>query len=275
MKEEVIQLMRNEPNPARAMNLLREYLQALVLRSLHESEAFTSLAFVGGTALRFAHGLQRFSEELDFSLLEPAGTYDPEAWLKKVRRDLELAGLAVGIKWNARTTVHKAWLRWEGVLHDAGILPHPGQKLSIKLEIDTRPPEGSVCERRVITRHRLLALNLYDLPSLMAGKCHALITRGYPKGRDWYDLLWYTGRRPAIGPNLRLLQHALDQTQGKGTLEASRWMSLIRARLQQIDIRTLASDVEPFLEHGDDARLLTQENLSAAVTGSGRGAAWN
>ncbi len=265
MREEAIRLVRNEPNPARAMNLLREYLQALVLRSLHESEAFTDLAFVGGTALRFAHGLKRFSEDLDFSV-NPTEQYQPERWLRKLKRDLGLADLDVGVQWNAAAAVHKAWLKWEGVLHDAGISLHPAQKLSIKIEIDTRPPEGAVCERRLITRHRLLALNVHDLPSLMAGKCHALITRGYPKGRDWYDLLWYLGLRPAVDPNLVQLQHALDQTQGDGTLDAFQWRGLILGRLKKLDAGRLASDVEPFLEHGDDVNLLTVQNLGAALS---------
>lgn len=264
MKEEAMELVRDETDPARAMNLLREYLQALVLRSLHESEAFTSLAFVGGTALRFAHGLQRFSEDLDFSLHRAEG-YEPECWLKKVKRDLGLAGLALSIKWNDTTAVHKGWLRWEGVLHEAGISPHRGQKLAIKVEIDTKPPEGAVCERRMVTRHRLLALNLYDLPSLMAGKCHALMTRGYPKGRDWYDLLWYLGRRPAVVPNLVQLQHALDQTQGVGTLDASRWRSLVLERLHATDAARLATDVAPFLEFGKDAEMLSAENLATVL----------
>ena len=264
MKDEAIELLRDEADPARAMNLLREYLQALVLRSLHESEAFTKLAFVGGTALRFAYGLPRFSEDLDFSL-ENVARYEPERWLQKVKRDLGLAGLDLGIKWNANTAVHKAWLRWEGILHGAGISPHPGQKLAIKLEIDTRPPAGAVCERRLVTRHRILALNLYNLPSLMAGKCHALITRGYPKGRDWYDLLWYLGRESAVSPNLIQLQHALDQTQGDGAVDAARWKSLILERLQATDATKLAADVAPFLEHSEDAGMLTSENLSAAI----------
>jgi hypothetical protein len=264
MRDEAIQLIQGQADPARAMNLLREFLQSLVLRSLHESEAFTHLAFVGGTALRFAHGLPRFSEDLDFSLEQPDG-YQPETWLRKVRRDLELADLDVGIRWNAKTTVHKAWLKWEGVLHAAGISPHPSQKLSIKLKIDTRPPAGAICERRAITRHRLLALTVYDLPSLMAGKLHALLTRGYPKGRDWYDLVWYLGLRPAIHPNLLQLQNALDQTQGAGAIDAGQWRDLVAGRIERLDAAALAADVAPFLEHASDASLLSGEHIVAAL----------
>jgi predicted nucleotidyltransferase component of viral defense system len=246
------------------MNLLREFLHALVLRSLHESEAFTKLALVGGTALRFVHGMPRFSEALDFSLEQPDG-YEPERWMRKVKRDLELAGLDVSITWNAKSTVHKAWLKWEGVLREAGLSPRAGQKLAIKVEIDTRPPTGAICERRVVTRHRLLALNLHNLPSLMAGKVHAIVTRSYPKGRDWYDLLWYLGRRPVVEPNPVQLQNALDQTQGIGGLNAADWRSLALDRLRRIDAAQLAADAAPFLEHRDDGSMLTAENLSTAL----------
>ena len=265
MRDEAIQLVQGETDPARAMNALREFLQALTLRSLHESEAFRSLAFVGGTALRFAYGLRRFSEDLDFSLETSAG-YEPERWMAKLKRDMALAGLEPSIRWNAGTTVHKAWIKWEGILYEAGLSPHPSQKLSVKLEIDTRPPAGAVCERQIITRHRLLALQLYDLPSLMAGKSHAIITRGYPKGRDWYDLLWYLGHRPAVEPNLVQLQNALDQTQGEGAFDAREWKSLFLERLRQCSADKLAADVSPFLENAEEAAMLTDENLKVVLT---------
>lgn len=264
MRDEAIQLVESEPDPGKAMNLLREFLQALALRSLHESEAFSNLAFVGGTALRFAHGLRRFSEDLDFSLNHPEA-YEPERWIGKLKRDMERAGLETDITWNARTTVHKAWLKWEGLLRETGLSPHPGQKISIKFEIDTRPPEGAICRRQVITRHRLLALQLYDLPSLMAGKFHAIITRGYPKGRDWYDLLWYLGQRPPVEPNLVQLQNALDQTQGTGRYDAGKWKTLSLERLSRIDAGRLAADVAPFLEDTTEASLLTEENLRSVL----------
>jgi hypothetical protein len=266
MKAEAIQLVASEPDPAKAMNLLREYLQAITLRSLHESEAFSQLAFVGGTALRFAHDLARFSEDLDFSLENPQG-YDPEQWMRKLKRDIELSGLPLSVKWNDRTTVHKAWLKWPGILNAAGLSPRPEQNLSIKLEIDTRPPPGAACTRQIVTNHRLLALQVYELPSLMAGKVHALMTRSYPKGRDWYDLLWYRGHRPAIEPNLEQLQNALDQTQGKGMHDASAWQQLCIDRVEQLDAAVLAADVAPFLERREEIDLLTTENLKAALAG--------
>jgi hypothetical protein len=260
MKEELLALVEGIEDPTRKLNLLREYLQALALRSLHESEAFLNLAFVGGTALRFVHALPRFSEDLDFSLSEPTG-YAPEKWLKKLKHDLGLAGYTASVSWKDRTTVHKSWIKVAGVLYDTGLSPMPNQNLSIKLEIDTRPPAGAGFQKSLITRHRILALQHYDLPSLMAGKVHALLTRAYPKGRDWYDLIWYRGQRPPTDPNLEMLQNALDQTQGPGILNAADWRILLRDRIESLDTAKLVADVRPFLERPAEADLFTRENF--------------
>jgi hypothetical protein len=104
-------------------------------------------------------------------------------------------------------------------------------------------------------------LQHFDLPSLPAGKLHAAITRKYAKGRDWYDLLWYLSQRPPVTPNLRLLQNALDQTQGAGRHDARSWRTLVAARLGRIDAHAIAEDVRQFLERPQDAALLTRENL--------------
>jgi hypothetical protein len=100
----------------------------------------------------------------------------------------------------------------------------------------------------VVTRHLTFFIQHYDLPSLLAGKLHATITRKYAKGRDWYDLLWYLSQRPPVEPNLPLLHHALDQTKGVGQCEARAW-------------RALVSDARPFLERPQEADLLTRDNL--------------
>jgi predicted nucleotidyltransferase component of viral defense system len=260
MKEQALALASAAGDPGAALNRLREYLQALVLRSLHECEAFRPLAFVGGTALRFLHGLPRFSEDLDFSLVSPDG-YDAKAWMLKVKRDLTLAGFEPEVTWNDRKTVNTGWVRVAGLLQEAGLSDMSGQKLAIKVEIDTQPPVGAHCERRVVTRHMTFLVQHYDLPSLLSGKLHALLCRKYAKGRDWYDLLWYLSQQPPVNPNLPLLQNALDQTQGQGVCHANDWIALSKARLELFDPNALAADVLPFLERSQDAALLTPENL--------------
>ena len=257
-------MVRGVTDPSEALNRLREYLQAHVLRSFHECEAFRPLAFVGGTALRFLHGLPRFSEDLDFSLVTAEG-YDGKAWMAKAKRDLALAGFEPEVTWNDRKTVHAGWVRVAGLLHEAGLSGMADQKLAVKVEIDTRPPAGARCERRVVTRHLTFLLQHYDLPSLLAGKLHAAISRTYAKGRDWYDLLWYLSHRPPAEPNLTLLQNALDQTAGRGRFDAQDWKALVRARLAAFDMEAIAADVRPFLERPQDASLLSRDNLLALL----------
>lgn len=265
MKARAIEVAAAIGDPGERLNRLREYLQAFILRSLHESEAFQRLSFVGGTALRFMYGLPRFSEDLDFSLENSQG-YAPQKWLSKLRRDLTFAGFDPTITWNDRKTVHIGWVRVAGLLKEVGLAGTSGQKLSVKLEIDTLPPSGAATENRAVNRHFLMAFRHHDLPSLMAGKVHALCARKYPKGRDWYDLLWYRAQVPPASPNLRLLQAALDQTEGAQRWPAEQWREVLRRRLKALDAEALRDDVAPFLERSADRELLTKEHLVKAIS---------
>ncbi len=266
MKDQALAIARAAGDPIEALNLLREYLQALVLRSLHDCEAFRPLAFVGGTALRFLHGLPRFSEDLDFSLVSTAG-YEAREWMVRVKRDLALAGFEPEVTWNERKVVHVGWVTLRGVMKEAGLAGRADQKLAVKLEIDTRPPAGARLERRVVTRHVTFLVQHLELPSLLAGKLHAVLTRGYPKGRDWYDLMWYLSQRPPVAPNIAALQHALDQTGGAATRDARQWQAMVRERLASLDMQAIRRDVLPFLERQRDADLLTAENLDQLLRG--------
>jgi predicted nucleotidyltransferase component of viral defense system len=264
VKDQALALVEKAKDRGQALNTLREYLQALVLRSFYESEAFRCLTFVGGTALRFLHGLPRFSEDLDFSLVSPEG-YAGQVWMAKVKRDLALAGFTPEVTWNDRQTVHTGWVRLCGLLREAGLSPLADEKLAIKVEVDTRPPEGGHCERQIVTRHLSFLLQYYDPPSLMAGKLHALTTRRYAKGRDWYDLVWYLSQRPPVAPNLTLLENALNQTQGEKHVDARQWREAVRSRLLVMDVKALLEDVGPFLERPQDASMITRENLLALL----------
>ena len=265
MREEALALAHGKADPAQKLNVLREYLQACVLRSLHESEAFACLSFVGGTALRFLYSLPRFSEDLDFSL-ETKDGYEPVPWMEKAKRDLAAAGFDVSASWNDRKTVHVAWFRFSGLLKPAGLSGMADQKLSIKLEVDTRPPAGAATTTEIVSRHNLIfALRHHDLPSLMAGKVHALLVRSYPKGRDWYDFLWYRAQRPPVEPNLALLQSALDQTEGAGKYDAKDWRALVRRRLASLDAAILRADVAPFLERPEEIQWLELPHLESLL----------
>ena len=121
MKAEALGYALESNDPIERTNLLREYVQARSLRSLHESRAFERLSFVGGTALRFLFDLPRYSEDLDFSLEYSAG-YEPLVWMAKLKRDLVRLGFEAELSWNDRKTVHVAWVRVSGILKEAGIV---------------------------------------------------------------------------------------------------------------------------------------------------------
>jgi hypothetical protein len=231
---------------------------------LHDSEAFTALSFVGGTALRFLYQLPRFSEDLGVSLEHPE-TYQPVNWLKRLKRELPLMGCSPTVTWNDRKTVQVAWVKVADLLKDSGLADMAEQKLSIKVEIDTRPPTGARTVTELVTHQFLFTIRHHDLPSLMAGKVHALCIRPYPKGRDWYDLLWYRSQRPAVQPNLVLLQRALDQTEGVGVIDARNWTQYALQRLESFDTKKLAADVRPFLERPQDADAITMDNLDRVL----------
>jgi len=264
MKERALQLVR-ESAPEARRNVLREYLQSHVLFSLQAGRAFEQLAFVGGTALRFLYALRRYSEDLDFSLERPAG-YRFQRFLDRTERDLMNAGFDVTMHPCEADPMHSAFIRFPGLLHEAELSPHRTAKLSIKIEIDTRPPSGAGLEATVIDQHFLLALQHHDLPSLMAGKLHALLTRPYAKGRDIYDLLWYLSRPEPVSPNVLLLRNALAQTDWAGAqVTALSWRAVIERRLHEIDSTSAADDVGPFLESPEERALLTRKNVLAAL----------
>jgi hypothetical protein len=131
MKEDALRIAAGIPEPTARINVLREYVQACILRSLHESEAFQVLSFVGGTCLRFVYNLPRFSEDLDFSLeREPPNPRETVAnWFTKVRRDLKFLGFEAEVSLNTEKTVYTAWIRIPQLMAEAGLSNMPEQKL--------------------------------------------------------------------------------------------------------------------------------------------------
>jgi hypothetical protein len=259
MRDELLDLVKQENDPNKKLNIMREYLQAFTLRSLNDSEAFNHIAFVGGTALRFLYQLPRFSEDLDFSLDKKEG-YDLEKWLLKLKRELEFAKFEPELILNTDKVVHSCWIKFAGLLYDAGMAPMKTQKISIKLEVDTNPPKGACLEKKVINKYFLFAIQHYDLPSLMAGKVHALCMRKYVKGRDYYDFIWYRTQQPPIEPNLKQLDAALRQTLDE-PFPAKDWPEYLKNKMIDLDWQKVREDVAVFLERPKEIELLNKENL--------------
>ena len=263
MKDRLSEIVAGSASPVDGRNRVREALQAKILASLQRSGAMIPLAFHGGTALRFLHSIERYSEDLDFALERQGRGYDFRRYLENARSDLDREGYGVDIKVNDRKVVHSAFIRFPGLLFEIGLSPHRTEVLAVKVEVDTRPPAGAVLETTVVRRHEILQLQHHDRSSLLAGKVHAILQRRYTKGRDLYDLVWYLSDPAWPEPNFDLLNDALRQSGWDGDpMSSSSWRRQIRERLEALDWERVASDVAPFLRSPHEQEVLTLQSVT-------------
>lgn len=242
-------------DPAQQENVLAEIFQQFTLAALARSGFFSIAQFHGGTFLRIIHGLDRFSEDLDFVLKSPDTSFDWGRYLESTVADLEEDGFAIEVvdRSLADSAVRKAFLKTGSIGQEISVsLPHgrhPRRKLRVKLEIDTAPPDGSSFETAYLTFPVTVALTVQTLPSAFASKSHALLCREYVKGRDWYDFLWYVER--GIEPNFGLLEHAVDQAgpwKGQGACVTHEWyLKRMEETIARVDWKVARADVERFL----------------------------
>lgn len=245
------------------VNRVREFLQILALKILYDKGYFRHLAFVGGTALRLLFDLRRFSEDLDFSLIEKRG-YDFNALAGQIENEFKLYGLNAEVGPKKDKTVQSAFLRFSRLLKELGLSLIDEQKLSIKLEVDTNPPKGWVLGSAIINKTYLLNVTSFDLPSLYATKLHACFFRKYVKGRDYYDLVWYIGRR--VEPNYVLLNNAIEQTEGvKPGINRRNFKDFILTNIEKADFSSIKKDVERFLEDRGELKLLNLEAIKGSL----------
>jgi predicted nucleotidyltransferase component of viral defense system len=241
------------PEAQRAM--VREYLQLRILQSLQNAGAMIPLAFHGGTALRMLYQLPRYSEDLDFALERQPDQYDFRKYLTTIQRNLTAETYDVEIKLSERNIVHSAFICFRGLFHRLGISPHETEVLAIKLEIDTNPPAHAGLDTTLVQHHVTVNFQHHDRASLLAGKLHAILQREYVKGRDWYDLYWYSSQPQWPAPNLEMLNSALAQSGWeKGVVTAENWREKVLARLAQLEWPRVVEDVQRFL--------MNQEELS-------------
>ena len=262
VKALLIDLLADQPDGFQARSTAREYLQARILLALQDHGAFTDWAFLGGTALRFLYRLPRYSEDLDFSLATPGADARFERLMRAVCSNLAAEAYAVEVTVRTRQAVAIGMLRFRGLLHEAGLSPHAAEVLRIRVDIDTNPPAGATVQTRLTRRFGMLNLLHYDRASLFAGKLHAVLARGYTKGRDLYDLAWYLSDPEWPAPNLTLLNNALRQTGWAGPAATpDTWRELIADRLSSVDWQAARQDVSPFLEREEEVRLVSSEVL--------------
>ncbi|MFW6136871.1 MAG: nucleotidyl transferase AbiEii/AbiGii toxin family protein [Candidatus Aminicenantaceae bacterium] len=261
MKEQIRQIIADITDPLQARNRIREYLQARMLQFLQERGLFGSWIFHGGTALRFLYRIPRYSEDLDFSLSR-GKAMDFEEAVSKIRPWFESEAYSVDLLTKGARTVKSARIRFPGLLHELGLSPRRTQALSIRIELDSRPPSGGKTETSIIRRHIMLNVLHYDKSSLLSGKLHALLARPYIKGRDLYDLFWYISDSSWPKPNIRFLNNALQQTGWSGPeIDSSNWAGVLAKKLRTINWSRAAEDVRPFLERTADIKMMTRNNV--------------
>jgi predicted nucleotidyltransferase component of viral defense system len=246
-------------------NYLREYLQILILSILDNLGYFRQIAFVGGTALRIVYKINRYSEDLDFSLIN-AKTYDFQTLLEKILSELKLRGFDVSVKQKEpKQAVHSTFIRFAQVLNEFDLSTLKDEKLSIKFDIDTNPPLGHKTQLSSYDEPFIFNINHFDKASLMAGKLHAILQRKFDKGRDYYDLLWYLSGR--VEPNLELLNNALKQTMElKSDLNTKTWRSKLLTKLKDVDLKKMQSDVEPFLMFASEINNINYKNFERLLS---------
>src|SRR3989338_639208 len=235
------------------LNAAREFLQILALKTMSDKKFFDQVAFVGGTSLRILYDIRRFSEDLDFSLIRKQ-KYDFGLLQKELLRSFQLNGLPCEANLKTQTNVHNMMLKFPGLLKELGLSALPAQKFSIKLVVDTNPPAGWVLTDSIISKIYTFRMTHYDLPSLYAGKLHACFYRTFTKGRDFYDFVWYLGKK--IKPNFTLLNNAIKQTQGKDAgITEENFKKFLLDNIQRIDFEYVKKDVERFLEDKTELKL--------------------
>ncbi len=260
LNEIVDQNLDNQTNK----NRIREYIQKYFLYILYKKKIYRNLVFTGGTALRFLHKIKRFSEDLDFSLSVKAENYNFIDLLDKTKKEFELAGYNLEVKYNEEKNVNSAFFKFSQLLFEYGVSPLKEEKVSIKLEIDTNPPSGGKEEVDLYNAIFMFDILHYDLSSLFTGKVHALLFRKYVKGRDWYDLVWYLTNFKKLEPNFEMLNNAARQTLGEDfdkELKIENWKSILSKKVETIDVAKIKNDVYRFLESHSDVELLTKDNL--------------
>ncbi|MHC4445725.1 MAG: nucleotidyl transferase AbiEii/AbiGii toxin family protein [Planctomycetota bacterium] len=248
--------------------LIREYLQVRLLQTLQDSGLFTSWVFVDGTALRFLYSMPRFSEDLDFSLVRPGIKDNFDEVMKKIEADFEAENYLINIKSRSELTVKSAFIKFERLLFELGCSPHESEVISIKVEIDTNPPDGADITSSIVRKHLILNLQHYDKASLLAGKLHAILSRQYVKGGDVYDLIWYLSDRSWPPPNTVLLNNALKQTGWTGQeITETNWRQVVADKVNTFNWDRVVTDVRPFMERQEDVEPIRKNTVIELLTG--------
>ncbi len=249
-------------NRSHYVNALREILQSTALLGLWRSKFFEKAAFYGGTALRIVYGMERYSEDMDFSLLKPDPTFTLKAYGEALKREIQSFGFEIEFERKRKqkeSPIESAFLKTntkkhlfiieasEELLKDL----HPAKILKIKLEVDIDPPAGFKTETKYVLQPIPFNVRAYCLPDLFAGKLHAVMCRSWGKrvkGRDWHDLIWFIRKNSKV--NLDHLEARMRQT-GHYQEDEPFTVDSLRVKLKkavnELDVESAKKDAAPFL----------------------------
>jgi len=251
----------NPVNQQEAIAALREIMQEVALAGLQRSGFFEQAAFYGGTALRILYGLDRYSEDLDFSLLEQKKDFSLEPYLNAIKTEFAALGMKVSISEKIKskaTKVDSAFLKSETIWKELileGVIPQNGlgamPSLKIKIEVDTQPPLGFKTEEKLLLRPFSFYVKCFTAPDLFAGKMHALLFRKWKnrvKGRDWYDFEWYV--RKGIPLHLaHFVERAIDSRDiTEYSLTPDSFKQLLLQKINSVTIDQIKVDINPFIK---------------------------
>jgi len=237
------------------LHATHQVMQQITLAALYRAGFFSQAAFYGGTCLRIFYGLPRFSEDMDFSLLQPERTFKLENYFSAITEEFETLGRKVIItKKEKKSTsqIESAFLKDTTAVYNLKFTTD--RSIKIKIEVDTKPPPGFMTEHKLLLLPFSFMTRCYSLTDLYAGKMHAFLFRNWKnriKGRDWYDFEWFVRHNTVFNLehfNQRAMQTGLA---GQEQLSTRQFKAMLKEKIKQTNIDHVLADVRPFVQHSD------------------------
>ncbi len=256
------------------INALKEIIQEIVLSGLSRGNFFNEAAFYGGTALRIFYNLDRFSEDLDFALLEPNKDFDISKYFNYIEKELKAYGINLNITTKEKSfdsNITSAFLKGDTLELILKFFPSEEEhkynqilkNLKIKLEVDINPPLGATYEDKYKLLPSPHQIKLYDKESLLAGKIHAILCRGWSdrvKGRDLYDYIFFLASDTKV--NIELLKNKLIESNfinENDEFDINELKKILISKFEKIDYTKAIEDVKPFIKNIDNLNLWSKE----------------
>ena len=234
--------------PWQDRNILLEYLQTQILKALSLSVFNDSLSFMGGTCLRFAYGIDRFSEDLDFDLMKKEG-FLIEELMTDIKNRLELQGFQVDARTKTTENIHIVFFKFTDVLREFGLNAQESEKILIKFEIDFDPYKHIHTETKFSDSfNERFPMLVNSLDTLFAQKVVAIVSRPYQKGRDFYDLVWFLSQRN-LEPNYEIFNEKKLEINNRHEL-----IEFLKNQAKKSDLEQAVKDVERFLFYPEQAK---------------------